>query len=53
MYSPQYALALTTICVGIGYLIILAGRNLLKEADRVPTEEEDQEAIESNLDISK
>jgi MFS family permease len=53
MYSPQHALALTTICVGIGYLIILAGRNLLKEADRVPTEEEDQEAIESNLDISK
>jgi len=52
-YSPRYVLALTTICIGIGYLVFRSGSNLLKAADRVPNEEEDEEAIESNLDTSK
>lgn len=53
MYSPRYVFALTTICVGIGYLVMRAGGNLLIEANRVPTEDEDREAIELNLDINK
>ena len=52
-YSPRYVLALTTICVGMGYLVFKSGSNLLKAADRVPTEKEDEEAIESNLDTNK
>jgi MFS family permease len=52
-YSPRYCLALTTICVGIGYLIMRGGASLLKAADRIPTEEEDTEALEANLDTNK
>jgi predicted MFS family arabinose efflux permease len=52
-YSPRYVLALTTVCVGIGSTIVRAGGKLLKEADRVPTDEEDEEALESNLDTNK
>jgi MFS family permease len=52
-YSPRYCLALTTICVGIGYLIMRGGAGLLKAADRNPTEEEDTEALEANLDTNK
>jgi MFS family permease len=52
-YSPRYCLALTTICVGIGYLVMRGGSDLLKEADRVPTEDEDTEAMEANLDTNK
>ena len=48
-----YCLALTTICVGIGYLIMRGGAGLLKAADRIPTEEEDTEALEANLDTNK
>ncbi|MFM8824963.1 MAG: MFS transporter [Candidatus Nanopelagicus sp.] len=52
-YSPRYCLALTTICVGIGYLVIRMGTGLLKAADRTPTEQEDTEAMEANLDTNK
>lgn len=52
-FSPRYCLALTTICVGIGYLIMRGGAGLLKAADRIPTEEEDTEALEANLDTNK
>ena len=52
-YSPRYCLGLTTICIGIGYLIMRGGAGLLKAADRIPTEEEDIEALGANLDINK
>jgi MFS family permease len=52
-YSPRYCLALTTICVGIGYSIMKGGAGLLKAADRIPTEEEDTDALEANLDTNK
>jgi MFS family permease len=52
-YSPRYCLALTTVCVGIGYLVIRMGSGLLKAADRTPTEQEDTEAMEANLDTNK
>lgn len=52
-YSPRYCLALTTVCVGIGYLVIRMGSGLLKAADRTPTEQEDTEAMEANLDRNK
>ena len=52
-YSPRYCLALTTICVGIGYLIMRGGANLLKAADRIPTEEEATDALSANLNTNK
>jgi len=52
-YSPRYCLALTTVCVGIGYIVIRMGSGLLKAADRTPTEQEDTEAMEANLDTNK
>jgi len=52
-YSPRYVLALTTFCVGMGYLVFKSGSKLLQAADRVPTDQEDEEAIESNLDTNK
>jgi len=52
-YSPRYCLALTTACVGIGYLIMRGGSGLLKAADRIPTEEEDIDALGANLDTNK
>jgi MFS family permease len=52
-YSPRYCLGLTTICVGIGYIIMRSGAGLLKAADRIPTEEEDIEALGANLDTNK
>ena len=52
-YSPRYCLALTTACVGIGYLIMRGGSVLLKAADRIPTEEEDTDALGANLDTNK
>jgi MFS family permease len=52
-YSPRYCLGLTTICVGIGYLIMKGGAGLLKAADRIPTEEEDIDALSANLDTNK
>jgi MFS family permease len=52
-YSPRYCLALTTTCVGIGYLIMRGGARLLKAADRIPNEEEDTDALGANLDTNK
>jgi MFS family permease len=52
-YSPRFCLGLTTICVGIGYLIMKSGAGLLKAADRIPTEEEDIDALSANLDTNK
>jgi MFS family permease len=52
-YSPRYCLALTTVCVGIGYLVMRGGSGLLKAADRIPTEDEDTDALGANLNINK
>ena len=52
-YSPRYCLALTTVCVGIGYLIMRGESGLLKAADRIPSEDEDTDAIGANLNINK
>jgi len=37
----------------MGYLVFKSGSKLLQAADRVPTDQEDEEAIESNLDTNK
>lgn len=47
-FSPRGALALTTVCIGIGLVILNLGSPLLKAADKVPTAEEDLKAMEDN-----
>jgi hypothetical protein len=48
--SPRYCLALMSICVLVGYLIIRKGHTLLKAADTLPTQAEDEIAISTALD---
>ena len=46
--SPTFALALTSVCIGAGYIILGIGKDRLKAADRIPTEEEDLAAMKDN-----
>lgn len=52
-YSPKYTLAITTLAIGAGLLVINVGKNILKQADRIPTKEEDELAMEKNSDITR
>ena len=45
-FSPRATLAITSISIALGCLIILIGKGALKEADRIPTAEEDLLAME-------
>ena len=46
--SPTLALWITTACIGIGYVILTIGKSRLASADRIPSEEEDLEAMKDN-----
>jgi MFS family permease len=46
--SPTLALWITTACIGIGYVILTIGKSRLAAADRIPTPEEDLEAMKDN-----
>jgi len=46
--SPSFAMAITSLCIGIGYVILAFGKGLLIAADRIPTPEEDLAAMEDN-----
>ena len=46
--SPTIALCITTACIGIGYVILTIGKSRLSAADRIPTAEEDLEAMKDN-----
>ena len=46
--SPRVCLAMTTVAVGIGVIIINVGKDRLKAADRIPTDGEDLEAMRDN-----
>lgn len=51
--SPRGALALTTLCIGIGLLILHLGSPILKAADKVPSSEEDLAAMEDNAPTTR
>ncbi len=46
--SPQFCLALTTISIGLGLIVLTIGKNRLIAANRIPTDEEDLKAMEDN-----
>lgn len=47
-FSPHIALAITTICIGIGLAVLNIGRARLADANRLPTDEEDLAAMKDN-----
>ena len=49
-FSPRYCLALMSICVLIGYVIIHKGQHLLHAANSLPTQAQDEIAISTALD---
>jgi len=46
--SPTFAMAITSLCIGIGYVILAFGKGRLIAADRIPTPEEDLAAMKDN-----
>lgn len=49
MFTPRVVLATTSLCIGIGFVVLTLGRTRLKEANRIPASEEDLEAMKDNL----
>lgn len=49
MFTPRVVLATTSLCIGIGFVVLTLGRTRLKEANRIPESEEDLEAMRDNL----
>jgi preprotein translocase subunit SecG len=47
-FSPSLALSITTICIGIGFIILTIGRGRLSAANKLPTDEEDLAAMKDN-----
>ena len=50
--SPTFCLALTAVSIGLGNLVLTIGRERLKEANRIPTDDEDISAKEGNSPIN-
>jgi hypothetical protein len=51
--GAQITLSITSICIGLGYIFLLIGKQRLIAADRIPTEEEDLKAMEDNSPTTK
>ncbi len=49
IFSPRLVLATTSVCIGIGFIVLTLGRERLKAADRIPESYEDLEAMKDNL----
>jgi MFS family permease len=46
--SPRMCFGITTVSVGLGLLILTVGRKRLSAANRIPTEDQDLQAMEDN-----
>jgi MFS family permease len=46
--SPQFCLALTVVSIGLGNIILTIGKDRLRAANRIPSEQEDLKAMEDN-----
>ena len=46
--SPQFCLSLTALSIGLGNVVLLIGKKRLSSADRIPTDDEDVQAMEGN-----
>ncbi len=52
-FGARWSLAITPITLIMGFSIMLLGRNLLRAADRLPTEAGDEEAIAASEDQTR
>lgn len=52
-FSPTFALGITATCIGIGCLILTIGKERLRAADRIPTDDEDLAAMGDNADTTR
>jgi len=52
-WGARYALAITPLAVLCGFALILFGRNLLKAADRIPTDDEIGDALVESEESSR
>jgi hypothetical protein len=51
--GAQFTLSITSVCIALGYIFLLIGKNRLIAADRIPTDEEDLLAMEDNSPTTK
>mgnify|MGYP003343192921 FL=1 len=51
--SPTIALGITAMCLGMGYFVLTVGKDLLRAADRIPTDEEDLAAMSDNSNANR
>ena len=51
--SPTIALGITALCLGIGCFVLTLGKELLRAADRIPTDEEDLAAMSDNSNATR
>ena len=49
-FSPRIALSITPACIGIGVIILIAGKKYLSEANARPSSENDLRAMRDNSD---
>jgi MFS family permease len=47
-FSPNIALGITTVCIGIGFTILTLGRGRLADANKLPSDAEDLAAMKDN-----
>lgn len=52
-YSPTVGLVISSICIGIGFVILSIGRGRLAAANKLPTDEEDLAAMKDNATITQ
>lgn len=52
-YSPTTGLEITSICIGIGFVILTIGRGRLAAANKLPTPEEDLAAMKDNASTNQ
>jgi hypothetical protein len=52
-FSPHIALGITTVCIGIGLVVLNLGRGRLSDANKLPTDEEDLAAMKDNANTNQ
>ena len=52
-FGARATLSITSICIALGYLFLTIGKPRLMAADRIPTDEEDLQAMEDNSPTTK
>ncbi|MEY3430275.1 MAG: hypothetical protein RJB30_207, partial [Actinomycetota bacterium] len=51
--SPRYCLGAASVALLLSFILIRSNQSTLSRADRIPTSEEDQAAMENAIDTTK